>query len=99
MVSALCRMRWAIRARDLPCSHEQDIDRLEYFDTAATRYRAARLVDGRLESCIFIGPDVDLPPLDDAERTSLLTGKPAAGQKDAGRIVFACFNVGINILT
>ncbi|HHJ14538.1 MAG TPA: nitrate reductase, partial [Gammaproteobacteria bacterium] len=75
-------------------------------------YRAARLVDGRLESCIFIGPDVDLPPrdwliqlferegpLDDAERTSLLTGKPAAGQKDAGRIVCACFNVGINTLT
>jgi assimilatory nitrate reductase catalytic subunit len=78
--------------------------------TPPYRYRAARLVDGQLESCIFIGPDVNLPsrdwlsklfeqgPLDDAARTSLLTGKPAVGQKDAGHIVCACFSVGINTL-
>ncbi len=101
---------WAHSARTLLCSHETDVDWLEYFDTAVSRYRAARLVDGQLESCIFISPDVDLPsrdwlsklfelgPLDDAARTSLLTGKPAVGQKDAGHIVCACFSVGINTL-
>ena len=101
---------WARCARSLLCSQEDDVDWLEYFDTAANRYRAARLVDNQLESCIFIGPGVDLPsrdwlsklfeqgPLDDTARTSLLTGKPAIGQKDAGPVVCACFSVGINTL-
>ncbi|VAW75524.1 Assimilatory nitrate reductase large subunit [hydrothermal vent metagenome] len=101
---------WAGCARALLCSHEIDVDWLEYFDAAVNRYRAARLVDGQLESCIFIGPNVDLPsrdwlsklfeqgPLDDTARTSLLTGKPASGQKDAGPIVCACFSVGINTI-
>ncbi|WJW76174.1 molybdopterin-dependent oxidoreductase [Thiohalobacter sp. IOR34] len=101
---------WARQARVLLCSQDREVDWLEYFDTAANRYRAARLVDGRLESCIFIGPDIELPsrdwlsqlfeqgPLNDAERTSLLTGKPAAGQKDAGHVVCACFGVGVNTL-
>ncbi len=102
---------WARCARSLLCRQEQDVDWLEFFDSAANRYRAARLVDGKLESCIFIGPDAELPSrdwlsklfergaLDDAERTSLLTGKPAAGQKDVGPIVCACFGVGLNTLT
>ncbi|VAW77392.1 Assimilatory nitrate reductase large subunit, partial [hydrothermal vent metagenome] len=102
---------WAGCARALLCSHETDVDWLEYFDTAVSCYRAARLVDDQLESCIFIGPDVNLPPrdwlskhfeqgpLDEASRTSLLTGKPATGQKDAGQIVCSCFSVGINTLT
>jgi len=101
---------WAGCARELLCSHETDVDWVEYFDTAVNRYRAARLVDGQLESCIFIGPGIDLPsrdwlsrlfeqgPLDVAARTSLLIGKPAVGQKDAGHIVCACFSVGINTL-
>ena len=101
---------WASCARTLLCSHETDVDWLEFFDAAANRYRAARLVDGQLESCIFIGPGVDLPSrdwlsklfeqgkLDDAARTSLLTGKPATGQTDAGHIVCSCFSVGINTL-
>ena len=101
---------WAGCARALLCSAASDVDWLEYFDSAANRYRAARLVDGRLESCIFIGPGVELPsrdwlsklfeqgPIDDAARTSLLTGQPATGQKDAGPVVCACFNVGMNTL-
>ncbi|HHH44179.1 MAG TPA: nitrate reductase [Gammaproteobacteria bacterium] len=101
---------WAGCARALLCSAASDVDWLEYFDSAANRYRAARLVDDRLESCIFIGPGVELPsrdwlsklfeqgPIDDAARTSLLTGQPAIGQKDAGPVVCACFNVGVNTL-
>ena len=101
---------WAACARDLLCSAEEQVDWLEYFDSARNRYRAARLVDGRLESCIFIGPDPRLPSrdwlaalfaepaLDDDARMSLLTGRPGKGRTDAGRVVCACFNVGENTL-
>jgi assimilatory nitrate reductase catalytic subunit len=101
---------WAGCARDLLCSQADRVDWLEYFDVGANRYRAARLVGGALESCIFIGPSFNLPSrdwlaqlfeqdtLDDTARTGLLTGKPGKGQQDAGRIVCACFGVGINTL-
>ena len=101
---------WARHARELLCSDEGDVDWLEYFDRGRQRYRAARLVEGRLESCIFIGPDFHLPPrdwlgslfekevLDEDERMSLLTGRPGRGRPDAGRIVCACFGVGENTL-
>ena len=101
---------WAGCARQLLCSNDAQVDWMEYFDAAANRYRAARLVEGALESCLFIGPDFNLPSrdwlsqlfeqdgLDDDARASLLTGKPGMGQKDAGRIVCACFSVGINTI-
>ena len=101
---------WAGCARALLCSHAENVDWMEYFDAAASRYRAARLVDGALESCIFIGPDIELPSrdwlaklfdeqaLDDNARMSLLTGKPGVGQKDAGRTVCACFSIGRNTI-
>ncbi len=101
---------WAGFARELFCSDDAGVDWLEYFDVRASRYRAARLVGGALESCIFIGPDVRLPArdwlarlfeqqvLDDAARGSLLTGKPGRGQQDAGRTICACFGVGLNTL-
>ncbi len=101
---------WAGCARQLLCSNVKQVDWLEYFDSAANRYRAARLVDSALESCLFIGPEFNLPSrdwlsqlfeqdsLDDTARTSLLTGKPGLGQKDAGRIVCACYSVGVNTL-
>jgi bacterioferritin-associated ferredoxin len=34
-----------------------------------------------------------------AERASLLAGRPGPGQRDCGRIVCACFGVGLNTLT
>jgi assimilatory nitrate reductase catalytic subunit len=101
---------WAAFARALLCSEDGRIDWTEYFDAAASRYRAARLADGRLDSCIFIGPGFNLPArdwlaqlfeqdeLDDSARTGLLTGRPGKGQKDAGRIVCACFSVGVNTI-
>ncbi|MCO6411821.1 MAG: molybdopterin-dependent oxidoreductase [Thiogranum sp.] len=101
---------WARSARELLCGSDPNVNWLEYFDGAANRYRGARLVDGALESCIFIGPDAKLPSrdwlatlfnegaLDDAARKSLLTGAAAAGQEDAGRTVCACFGVGVNTI-
>jgi len=98
---------WANRARAL-LSDEEDGDSnwIEYFDAAKHQYRAARLVRGRLESCIFIAPSLHLPPrewlislfqqttLNKQERAALLTGTPPTDQEDTGRIVCACFNVG-----
>ena len=102
---------WSQRARDLLC--EGDPERaqwIEYFDKTAGAYRGARLTGGHLESCLFVSPSIDLPErnwiatlflkeqLSDAERASLLTGKPPIGQEDKGKVVCACFGVGENTL-
>ena len=79
---------------------------IEFYDKAENHYRAARIINGRLDSCIFIDESNLLPPRDwliglfqkdsitPAERASLLHGTPPADQQDCGKIVCACFNVG-----
>jgi len=102
---------WAGCARNLLCSQEEAVGWVEYFDNAKSRYRAARLTNDKLESCVFIGPDINLPERDyladlfskgelsDLDRASLLMGKPAANAEDRGPVVCACFNVGLNQIT
>jgi assimilatory nitrate reductase catalytic subunit len=97
---------WASAARALLCAQDKKVEWIEYFDNAARRYRAARLTNGKLESCIFIGPDPQLPPrdwlaglfalegLDAAIRAGMLAGMPPKGQKETGKQVCACFGVG-----
>jgi assimilatory nitrate reductase catalytic subunit len=101
---------WAGFSRSILCRDADKVEWVEYFDSHATRYRAARMEDGRLESCIFIGPSQDLPErdwlarlfaaerLDDTERMSLLSGKAPGQQHDSGRVVCACFHVGVNTI-
>ncbi|HEB54773.1 MAG TPA: nitrate reductase [Gammaproteobacteria bacterium] len=101
---------WADCARRLLCQSAEKVEWVEYFDKSQSRYRAARIENGRLESCIFIGPETNLPDrewlsklfqqqtLDERERSSLLTGRPPHGELDGGRIVCACFGVGIKTL-
>ncbi len=101
---------WARCARELLCAADEQVEWAELFDHAANRYRAARLVAGRLESCVFIAASWTLPPrdwltelfaletVDPAQRASLLSGKPPQGQTDRGGTVCACFNVGRNTL-
>lgn len=101
---------WDRYARDLLCAADAQVEWTEYFDRGTTRYRGARIVSGQMESCIFIGPSCELPPrdwllqlfaepaLDQAQRASLLSGKPPRGGEDRGRTVCACFNVGRNTL-
>lgn len=84
---------------------------LEFADAGTGRYRGAVLVEGRLRACLFVAPGHELPPrawlaglfvapeLGSAERASLLAGRPGGGQRDCGRIVCACFGVGLNTLT
>ena len=101
---------WAQSARAVLCSPEQDVGWIEYFDPATKQYRAARIVNGRLESCLYIGPDRNLPAHDwieplfaqqtigGNERIALLAGRPLQQQEDAGPTVCACFGVGKNTL-
>jgi assimilatory nitrate reductase catalytic subunit len=101
---------WAECARSLLCQQAEEVEWAEYHDPAVNRYRAARIENSRLESCIFIGPDFSLPErdwllklfkdnhLNEVDRKSVLTGKPVHGIKDTGKTICACFNVGINTL-
>jgi len=97
---------WTRSARALLCSPDEDVGWIEYIDAANQQYRAARIVDGSLESCLYIAPNHKLPahdwlePLFDKaningdERIALLAGKPLAAQEDSGPTVCACFGVG-----
>ncbi len=101
---------WPSRARGL-LGDEPAWEWLEFADLGTGRYRGAVLVDGRLHACLFIAPGPELPlrgwlaglfaarELDLAERASVLAGRPGQGQRDNGRIVCACFGVGLNTLT
>ena len=81
-------------------------DWLEYHDPGLGYYRAAQILDGRLENVLFVAPDHTLPErnwlaglfgksvLEKADRQALLSGLPPSGTADVGRIVCACFNIG-----
>ncbi|MCW8955788.1 MAG: molybdopterin-dependent oxidoreductase [Gammaproteobacteria bacterium] len=101
---------WAEHVRQLLCAHDKDVAWMEYFDSARKHYRAARLVDKQLESCVFIGPDHALPNRDwlmalfdkemltEQDKAFLLSGRPGDSTEDAGATVCACFGVGRNTL-
>lgn len=102
---------WAAYARDQLCDDSHGAQWRELYDSTQVNYRAARIVDGRLEAVIIVGPAYRLPPRDclvalfkkdsiaDAERARLLRGTPPNGEQDEGSIVCSCFSVGLNTLT
>jgi assimilatory nitrate reductase catalytic subunit len=81
-------------------------DWLDCSDPTAGVYRAALLVDDRVEACVFVSPRPDLPSrswlsslfdkdaLDDLDRVGLLVGAPAAAGADGGAVVCSCHGVG-----
>ncbi len=81
-------------------------DVAEYRDFGGGVYRAASFADGRIETCLFVGPARDAGDwnvvkglfaaenLSDDQRRMLLSGKSADGAASAGPIVCACFGVG-----
>ena len=101
---------WAVWARGLLCAPAADVEWIDYLDKAAGNYRGARLIGNNLESCVFVAPTINLPArswlsglfakdeLSGAERASILSGRVAKGQPDAGRIICSCFGVGENTL-
>lgn len=79
---------------------------LDFLDTGAGRYRAARVNGRRLEACLFVDRDPGLPgrawlaelfsadALTDSQRACLLAGSPGSGSRGGGRLVCSCFGVG-----
>ncbi|MGH9562446.1 MAG: (2Fe-2S)-binding protein, partial [Terracidiphilus sp.] len=87
-----------------------EADWLEYVDRATGIYRAAYLIEDKIQACIFISPRPDLPPrnwvsslfakvaLDDTDRAGLLLGQPVDATADIGAVVCSCFGVGRNTI-
>jgi assimilatory nitrate reductase catalytic subunit len=81
-------------------------DLAEYRDLGGGVYRAASFAEGRIETCLFVGPAHDAGDWDvvkhlfaadrlsDDQRRMLLSGKSIDGLASAGPIVCACFGVG-----
>jgi assimilatory nitrate reductase catalytic subunit len=102
---------WPSWARRTIAGQLEGDEWLDFVDPAIGRYRCALLRQGRLMSCLFISPTHELPPrnwlvglfteaeLPVTSRMSLLAGRPASAEDDQGRIVCACFSVGLNTLT
>jgi assimilatory nitrate reductase catalytic subunit len=97
------RSHWA---RKVLHAAGEEADWLEFVDVNAGTYRAAHIVNDRIESCIFISPRPDLPSrswlaslfakekLEDADRAGLLVGQSANPAADTGPTVCVCFGVG-----
>jgi assimilatory nitrate reductase catalytic subunit len=83
---------------------------IELADLQAGLYRGARLVEGRLDACLFASPMTRLPErgwlgalfddqaVNDSDRVNLLAGRPAASAGSTGPIVCACYAVGRDTL-
>jgi assimilatory nitrate reductase catalytic subunit len=83
---------------------------IDFADREAGQYRGARLVEGRLDACLFASPKTRLPDrnwlgvwfdeqlLGDSDRAGLLAGRPADGAASMGPIICACYAVGRDAL-
>ncbi|HZF32059.1 MAG TPA: molybdopterin-dependent oxidoreductase, partial [Gammaproteobacteria bacterium] len=84
-------------------------ERLEFSDSAG-RYRAARVVGGKLVACAFVAATKALPSrnwlaglfasgrIDDEARLAILAGRAAKPGAESGPIVCSCFSVGRSTL-
>jgi assimilatory nitrate reductase catalytic subunit len=89
---------------------DADADWIEYQDQSAGMLRAALIVDGRLEACLFVARVPDLPArawlgglfaapeLGPRERATLLAGRAVQAGPDPGPTVCSCFGVGRNTI-
>jgi assimilatory nitrate reductase catalytic subunit len=89
---------------------EPGADYIEYEDTAACTYRAAYLVDGRLQACVYVANRTDLPDrallsrifaiekIEATHRMALLTTGAVVEGEDPGPLLCSCFAVGRNTI-
>ena len=101
---------WSPWARKLLGAEQTDADFLEYFDVGTRIYRAAYLIDNRIEACVYVSPRPDLPSrswlaslfskakVNDADRAGLLAGRSVDPAGDTGPTVCSCFGVGRNTI-
>jgi assimilatory nitrate reductase catalytic subunit len=85
-------------------------DWIEYIDAASGVYRAAYVIDDRVEACLFVSSRPDLPSrawlsslfqkpqIDNLDRLGLLVGEPLDSSADAGPTICSCFGVGRNTI-
>jgi assimilatory nitrate reductase catalytic subunit len=97
-------------ARALLGADDEQADWLEYEDRSGGVYRAALVVEGRIDACLFLSPRPDLPSrgwlasvfametLSTADRAGLLAGQARGNRADTGPIVCSCFGVGRNVI-
>jgi assimilatory nitrate reductase catalytic subunit len=107
--------RYEIAGRETPASWsdwarnvmEATGDLMEYEDRTVGTYRAARIVDDRLEACLYIGelPErsvitqlFSLPRLEHAHRLALMTTGAVIEGADPGPLICSCFAVGRNTI-
>jgi assimilatory nitrate reductase catalytic subunit len=98
---------WAGLARQLLGVGEAEVDWMEYSDPGRRVYRAAYLVDDRLEGCIYFDSRPTLPErawlsrlftvnrFNEAMRGALMAGRAIEGV-DQGATICSCFGVGRN---
>jgi len=101
---------WSPWAHKLLGATDPSSDFLEYFDVGTRVYRAAYLIDNRIEACVYVSPRPDLPSrswlaglfakatLSNADRAGLLAGHAADAAADTGVTVCSCFGVGRNTI-
>lgn len=90
---------------------DADADWIEYDDAGAGAYRAAHLIEGRLQACVFVARRAaPLPPrqwlaglfqqetLAPKDRATLLAGRAPQLGPDPGPTVCSCFGVGRNTI-
>jgi assimilatory nitrate reductase catalytic subunit len=97
-------------ARRLLQVDSEDADWIELEDRNGGVYRAAHLVDGRIEACLFVSQRQDLPArawlaqmfgkdgLSPQDRIGLLSGRAREAGADPGPTVCSCFGVGRNTI-
>ncbi|MGQ0620239.1 MAG: molybdopterin-dependent oxidoreductase [Panacagrimonas sp.] len=97
---------WPAFARAALGVTDAEADWLEYEDRTARLYRAAHIVDDRIEACLFVSPRPDLPSrawlsgmfakpkLEELDRMGLLVGEPFDRGADTGSTVCSCYAVG-----
>jgi assimilatory nitrate reductase catalytic subunit len=97
-------------ARRLLQVESEDADWIELEDRNGGVYRAAHLVDGRIEACLFVSQRQDLPArawlaqmfgkdeLSPQDRIGLLSGRAREAGADPGPTVCSCFGVGRNTI-
>lgn len=97
-------------ARRLLRVEDEDADWIELEDRGGGVYRAAHLVDGRIEACLFVSQRQDLPArawlaqmfgkaaLTQQDRIGLLSGRAREQGADPGPTVCSCFGVGRNTI-
>jgi assimilatory nitrate reductase catalytic subunit len=107
--------RYEIAGREIPASWSQWArglmeatgELMEYEDRTVGTYRAAYIVDDRLEACVYVGelPErslitqlFSLPKLEDTHRLALMTTGAVIEGADPGPLVCSCFAVGRNTI-